>query len=419
MQITSGLPALKVALSERNYRNFSLGNIVSHNGTWAQRIAVGWLAWELTKSPFWLGLVAVADLFPVVILAPLAGAMADRVNLLVMMKVTQVLAMVQSILLAVFTIVGMMTPELLLALVLIHGAVIAINQPVRLAIVPHLVSRENMTTAIGLNSMIFNSARFTGPMIGGLLIDYSGVGWAFLFNAISYVWFVVILGLIHIDNPRSSKERTHVREVPREIREGYRYASRHKGIARMLILLTVVAICGRPYMELLPGFVDNVFGRGAQGLAWLVSVTGLGAMCGGFWLAQRGQVMGLTRQVVIHTLVLGLSLVGFAATNLFGFALLCLFVTGFAMIVVGVGEQTLLQNAVDPAMRGRVMSLYGMIGRGAPAIGALAMGGLSETMGLQAPVIGGALICVLLWFWASRRQEAMTGALEKDPEKTG
>ena len=171
-------------------------------------------------------------------------------------------------------------------------------------------------------------------------------------------------------------------------------------------------------MELLPGFVDNVFGRGAQGLAWLVSVTGLGAMCGGFWLAQRGQVMGLTRQVVIHTLVLGLSLVGFAATNLFGFALLCLFVTGFAMIVVGVGEQTLLQNAVDPAMRGRVMSLYGMIGRGAPAIGALAMGGLSETMGLQAPVIGGALICVLFWFWASRRQEAMTGALEKDPEKT-
>ena len=88
------------------------------------------------------------------------------------------------------------------------------------------------------------------------------------------------------------------------------------------------------------------------------------------------------------------------------------------MIVVGVGEQTLLQNAVDPAMRGRVMSLYGMIGRGAPAIGALAMGGLSETMGLQAPVIGGALICVLFWFWASRRQEAMTVALEKDPEKT-
>jgi len=416
MQITSGLAALKIALSERNYRNFSIGNIVSHNGSWAQRIAVGWLAWELTKSPFWLGLVAVADLFPVVILAPLAGAMADRVNLLVMMKVTQALAMVQSVLLAVFTILGLMTPELLLLLVLLHGAVIAINQPVRLAIVPHLISRENMVTAIGINSMIFNSARFTGPMIGGVLIDYSGVGWAFLFNALSYAWFVCVLGVINLDNPRSSKERTHVREVPREIRDGWRYATHHKGIARMLVLLTVVAICGRPYMELLPGFADDVFSRGAQGLAWLVSVTGLGAMCGGFWLAQRGEVTGLTRQVVIYILVLGLSLVGFAATNLFGFALLCLFVTGFAMIVVGVGEQTLLQNAVDPAMRGRVMSLYGMIGRGAPAIGALVMGGLSERMGLQVPVIGGALICVVLWFWASRRQEAITAALEKDPE---
>ena len=419
MQITSGLAALKIALSERNYRNFSIGNIVSHNGSWAQRIAVGWLAWELTKSPFWLGLVAVADLFPVVILAPLAGAMADRVNLLVMMKVTQALAMVQSVLLAVFTILGLMTPELLLLLVLLHGAVIAINQPVRLAIVPHLISRENMVTAIGINSMIFNSARFTGPMIGGVLIDYSGVGWAFLFNALSYAWFVCVLGVINLDNPRSSKERTHVREVPREICDGWRYATHHKGIARILVLLTVVAICGRPYMELLPGFADDVFSRGAQGLAWLVSVTGLGAMCGGFWLAQRGEVTGLTRQVVIYILVLGLSLVGFAATNLFGFALLCLFVTGFAMIVVGVGEQTLLQNAVDPAMRGRVMSLYGMIGRGAPAIGALVMGGLSERMGLQVPVIGGALICVVLWFWASRRQEAITAALEKDPETRG
>ena len=396
-----------------------MGNIVSHNGGCAQRIAVGWLAWELTNSPFWLGLVAVADLFPVVILAPLAGAMADRVHLLTMMKATQIMAMVQSILLAILTIWGIMTPELLLFLVLLHGAIIEIAQPVRLAIVPHLVTRENMTAAIGINSMIFNSVRFTGPMIGGLLIDYAGVRWAFVFNSASYLWFVFALGFIHLKNPRSAKARTSVRPVLREIVEGNRYATKHSGIERMLIILTIVAVCGRPYMELLPGFADDVFGLGAQGLVWLVSVSGLGAMFGAFWLAQRGGVVGLTRWVVVFVLVLGLGLVGFAVTNLFGFALLCLFVTGFAMIVVGVGEQTLLQNAVDPAMRGRVMSLYGMIGRGAPAVGALAMGGLSETMGLQVPVIGGAVLCIGLWFWASRRQQPMADSLEKDLPQEG
>lgn len=414
MASISGFPALAAVLAEHNYRTFSVGNIVSHNGTWAQRIAVGWLTWELTHSGLWLGLIAAADLFPVVILAPIAGAAADRVNLLTMMKITQFLASLQSVLLAVLTIAGLMTPELLLVLVLIHGAIIAVHQPVRLALVPHLVSREKMPAAIGINSMIFNSARFTGPIIGGLLIGAAGAGWAFAFNAASYLGFIAALMLIRLDNPRSAKERTPVSEVPREIAEGYRYAARHIGIARMLILLTVMAICGRPYIELLPGFADDVFGRGAQGLAWLVSVTGLGAMCGGLWLAQRGDVAGLTARVVAGTLVLGISLVGFAATNLFGVALACLFVTGFAMIVVGVGEQTLIQNAVDPAMRGRVMSLYGMIGRGGPAVGALVMGALSETTGLQAPVIGGAVVCIGLWYWASKRKDAMAMALEKN-----
>jgi MFS family permease len=412
MATTSRFSFLAAALAERNYRIFAIGNIVSHNGTWTQRIAVGWLAWELTHSGFWLGLVAFADLFPVVILAPLAGALADRVNLLTMLRVTQLLAALQSALLAGLTLAGVMTAELLFGLVLVHGAIIAVNQPVRLAMVPHLISRENLTAGIGINSMIFNSARFTGPMIGGLLIGSAGVGWAFVFNAVSYLWFVGATMFIRIANPRSTKARTPVSEIPREIAEGYRYAAGHPGIARMLILLTVISICGRPYMELLPGFADDVFGRGATGLAWLVSVTGLGAMCGGFWLAQRGQVQGLTVRVVVSVLVFALSLVGFAATNLFGFALACLFVSGFAMIVIGVGEQTLLQNAVDPAMRGRVMSLYGMIGRGAPAIGALVMGGLSESMGLQAPVIGGAALCIGLWFWASRRQGPMAKSLE-------
>ncbi len=416
MPSTSGFPALIAALSERNYRTFTIGNILSHNGTWAQRTAVLWFTWEMTGSGFWLGLMTVADLLPVVFIGPIAGAIADRVNLLKMMKITQVLAAVQSMALAALTFAGVMTPELLFLLVLAHGIILSFNQPARLAMVPHLIQRENLGAAIGINSMTFNSARATGPMISGLLIDGWGIAFAFMFNALSYVWFIGTLFFLRLDNPRSTKARTPAREVPREIAEGFRYAVRHTGIARMLIILGAVSIFGRPYMELLSGFADEVFGRGAEGYALMVSMTGIGALAGGFWLAQRGQVIGLTSRVVLALLLLGLSLIGFAATNLFGFALVCLLITGFAVIITGVGEQTLLQNAVDPAMRGRVMSLYGMIGRGAPAIGAIIMGSLAEVFGFQAPVLAGAIVLLGLWWWARQRQNSMAESLEAEWE---
>ena len=416
MPSTSGLPALAAALSDPNYRTFTIGNILSHNGTWAQRTAVLWFTWQMTESGFWLGLMTVADLLQVVFIGPVAGAIADRVNLLTMMKITQILAVIQSVALAALTFAGVMTPELLFLLVLTHGVILSFNQPARLALVPHLIHRENLSAAIGINSMTFNSARATGPMISGLLIDGWGIAFAFVFNAISYVWFIGTLFLLRLDNPRSTKARTPAREVPREIVDGFQYAVRHAGIARMLIILGAVSIFGRPYMELLSGFADEVFGRGAEGYALMVSMTGIGALVGGFWLAQRGQVVGLTSRVVVALLLLGLSLIGFAATNLFGFALLCLLITGFAVIITGVGEQTLLQNAVDPAMRGRVMSLYGMIGRGAPAIGAMIMGSLAEVMGFQAPVLAGALLLLGLWWWARQRQDAMAESLEAERE---
>ena len=235
-----------------------------------------------------------------------------------------------------------------------------------------------------------------------------------MFNALSYVWFVGSLLFIRLANPRSGKARTPAREVPREIAEGFRYAMQHIGIARMLIVLSVVSIFGRPYMELLSGFADEVFSRGADGYSLMLSMTGIGSLVGGFWIAQRGQLVGLTSRVVLATLLLGLSLIGFAATNLYGVALVCLMISGFAVIIIGVGEQTLLQNAVDPKMRGRVMSLYGMIGRGAPAIGAIIMGTLAEFLGFQAPVIAGAVMLLGLWLWALPRRDAMAKSLEGD-----
>ena len=412
MKFPARLEPIRSALAHRDFRLFSGGNVASHVGTWVQRMSVGWLAWDLTQSGTWLGIVAFADLFPTVLLAPITGVVAERVERLRALRAVQALNLVQAVLLAGFTLSGAITIEILLILVAVGGTVLAFGQPVRLAIVPSLVARQDLSAAIGINSLIFNGARFVGPMIAGFLILRYGVGWAFAFNAATFVVFLAMLSRIRLEHREQRALARGVRNVPGEIADGYAYAARHKGIGPMLIVLTVVAICARPFMELLPGFADAVFGRGAEGLAWLTSAAGLGAMLGGLWLAQRGAVAGLTATTVSCIALLAAMLIGFSATDIFWLALPCLAVAGFAMIVVGAGEQTLLQNAVDPGLRGRVMGLYGMINRGGPAVGALVMGTLSSYVGLQWPVAGGAAICLLVWLWARSRQETMTRALE-------
>jgi predicted MFS family arabinose efflux permease len=413
MNPISGFGAIRSALANRNYRIFTCGNLISHIGTWVQRVAVGWLTWRMTESGAWLGIVSFADLFPTVVLAPLTGAVADRVNRLSLMRFTQSLHLIQAATLAVLTHYGLMTIELLVLLMVISGSIVSFNQPVRLAIVPSLIDRRDLAAAIGINSLVFNGARFIGPAIAGYLIVDFGVETAFAFNSVTFLAFVAMLFMLRLPAPPgAARPPSSVRAMPREIYEGYQYAVRHPGIGPMLVILTLFSIFGRAYIELLPGFADQVFGRGASGLAWLMSMVGLGAATGGLWLAQRGTITGLTSIAVLAMLVSAVALLGFSVTNIFWLALPCVAIAGFGMIVLGVGEQTLIQNAVDPAKSGRVLGLYGMIGRGAPAIGALAMGGLSSLVGLQWPVAGGAVLCIGLWVWARGRQRTMAQAME-------
>jgi len=416
MSNLSGFAAIRRALANRNFGIFTLGNIVSHVGTWVQRLAIGWLAWELTESGAWLGAVAFADLFPTVLLAPLAGAVADRMSRKNLMIVSQSFMLLQSALLAGFTLAGVITIEGIVALAVMGGVATSFNQPARLAIIPSLVPREDLASAIGINSLIFNMARLVGPMIAGALIALYGAGAAFVFNAISYLAFIISLALIRIEPATRGSGRTGKSKITSEIREGIRYAARHPGIGPMLVILTSVSVLGRPYIELLPGFAGEVFKVDATGLAWLTSSVGAGAMVGAFWLAQRGAVVGLTLVAIAAVAVMASGLIAFAATDILWVALASLMVTGFGMIIIGVGEQTLIQNAVDPDMRGRVMGLYGMIGRGAPALGALAMGGLAEFFGFQWPVAGGAILLLGMWFWAYRRRAILAQSLEAEPD---
>jgi predicted MFS family arabinose efflux permease len=243
-----------------------------------------------------------------------------------------------------------------------------------------------------LSSVLFNSARFVGPMVAGLILSVSDLGKTFLFNAFSYL--AMITALLYMKPlPRRATVSRH--SVLHDLGQGIRYGAGHASIGPLLLMIGVVAIFARPIADLLPGFADHVFGRGEQGLVWLTSAMGAGSIIGGMWLAQRASVTGLPAITLTSIVVTGLSLVAFAATNQFVLALVLIVVASGAISVCGTATQTLVQRIVDEDKRGRVMSLWGLIFRGAPALGVLMMGTLSERFGLAAPVIGGAVVCVV------------------------
>ena len=405
----AGFGRILRALRNPNYGLYASGNAISLIGTWMQRVAVGWLTWQLTESGAWLGAIAFADLFPTVLIGPLAGVAADRWDRLKALRAGQVLLMLQALLLFALTASGAITIWLLLALSLFLGIVAAFNQPARLALISSLVPRDDLPAAVATNSIIFNSARFLGPAAAGLIIVTGGIAAAFAVNAASYAFFIFVLSRIRLRPPEEPKPRR--RGLFAEVAEGVAYVARHPGIGPLLLLLLAVSFGARPFVELLPGFAGAVFQAGAEGLAVMTSTVGLGAVTGGLWLAQR-EGRGLTTVVLTSPLVLAAALLVFVAGGSLWLALPALFAAGFAMVAGGVGTQTLLQLSVEGALRGRVMSLYGVIFRGGPALGALTMGALSEVVGLRWPLAGGvllaALACALLWL----RRRRLAAVLE-------
>ena len=407
-----GLGKIVQAFTHRNYRIYAAGNAVSLTGGWMQRVAVGWLAWSLTHSGTWLGIVSMAEFFPVVFLSPLAGALADRRDRVGIIRVTQIAGSIEASLLAVLVYTGAITIELLFGLTLLLGIFNAVAQPSRLALIPTLVDRAALPSALAINAIIFNSARFLGPAVAGVVIAKLSVAAAFTVNAVTYVAF-----LIAMTNLRGIRALpvAATQGVLKASAEAYGYASRHPGIAPMLLLFTITTIGTRGFVELFPGFADSVFGRGPEGLATLTSTVGLGAIFGAGWMLLRPAVSGLTALVLGNTLMISLAILGFTLTDRFTIALPCVFLAGTAMTITGVGAQTLIQAAVDIRMRGRIMALYGMIFRAGPALGAVLMGLLSERFGLRLPLAVGALVSCAFWAWTRLKQKRIAETLETDP----
>jgi predicted MFS family arabinose efflux permease len=398
-----------LAFRHRNYRVYISGNAVQLTGTWLQRVSCGWLAWTLTHSGAWLGWMSMAEFLPVLFLGPIAGVMADRRDRVGIIRITQLCGCGQAILLAILVSTGLITIHLLFALVLLLGINQGVAQPARLALIPTLVDREALPSALAINSIVFNGARFIGPAIAGVLIARVSIAAAFAVNALTYIAFQISLANLR-DIPKLPTRAAQ--NALRASLDAYTYASRHAGIAPMLLLFAVTTIGTRGFVELFPGFADRVFDRGPQGLAMLTSTVGLGAIFGGAWMLIRSQLSGLTTIVLANTLIMSLAIIAFTATDSFLIALPCVFIAGTAMVITGIGAQTLIQASTDRSMAGRVMALYGMIFRAGPALGAVLMGTASERFGLRLPLAIGAAVSCVCWGLTLHRRKAIIASLE-------
>jgi MFS family permease len=412
MPLLTGLRLIPQTLGQPNYGIYVAGNSLSLIGTWMQRVAVGWLAWELSHSGTVLGLVAFADLATTLMTGPFGGVLADRLDRRLLLTIGQSINMMLSFALALLTASGLITVPLLILLIGLNGAVIGINQPARLALVSALVPRDHLPTAVAINSLVFNLARFIGPAIAGIVILSFGTALVFFLNAFSFISFLIALN--RLDLPKVDRRSNGESPSPmlQAIAEGLRYVAGHKGIGPLLALHATMAVTARPYVELLPGFAGAVFERGAGGLATLSSAVGLGAIAAGLFLAQRGPRKGLADTAMLAALLIALSALGLALSPTFWVAVAAVTMGGFGMVVAGVGTQTLMQTSVDDEVRGRVLSLFGLVFRSGPAIGALVMGVASERVGLRWPLAVGAMIGAAAFAYIWQRRQTIGAALQ-------
>jgi predicted MFS family arabinose efflux permease len=359
----------------------------------------------------------VANFIPQIIISPFSGAITDRSNYLRMFMIAECTSASIPISIGIFNASDLMSIWLLIGLIFLRGSSYSFARPARLALVYNLVGRDDISAASSINAIIFNASRFIGPAVGGAVIIAFGVTGTFFATAITLSFQMVCLLMIRPPDQETFERKSG--GLMGEAWDGMRYTFTHQGIAPLLIILVLSSILARPFLDLLPGFADRVFGRGADGLAILMSANGVGAMIAGFWMASRSGIMGMTKIMTSNVAIFSVSLILFCMTDVIEIAVVIMVVTGFTMVAQGVSTQVLIQSGVSGEYRGRVLGVYGLVARVGPAIGAVGLGVLTDYFGMQWPLAIGGALCLLLWGWARLRRDRMIGFLEGDAEQKG
>lgn len=381
------------ALRYRNYRLFFTGQGISLIGTWMQQIALSWLVYRLTDSVFLLGAVTFSSQIPSFLLGPFAGVFADRFNRQKILLVTQGLSMVQASTLAFLVLTETIEVWHILTLSALLGTINAFDMATRQSFVVEMVDqREDLSNAIALNSSLFNMARLVGPSIAGVLIAAVGEGMCILINALSYIAVISSLLLMRLKPFVPVKTES---KVFQSLKEGFAYAFSFPPIRTLILVVGLISLFGMPFSVFLPVFARDILHGGANTLGFLMGASGVGALSGALFLAQRKSVLGLGKVIIFTMSVFGLALIAFSFSKMLILSLLLMLFTGFGMIVTMASCNTLLQTLVDDDKRGRVMSMYSTAFMGMAPIGSMLASSVAENIGVTYALAACGFMCAI------------------------
>lgn len=385
------------ALSSRRYRIYWTGQLGHMQGIWFYRIAAGWLMFDLTHSPAWLGAIGFAMTIPILLISPIAGAIGDRIGHLRMAIIALSCGLPLMATIMVVTWAGLMTPVLLIILFGVLTTFVAFEYPGRQSLVPSLVAPEHLSEAMALNWSAFNTAAFTGPLLAGLLLSLGGASLSFAAVVLTYA--IMLQALLRLRSKADPPARSlNFSELTADLFEGFRYTGAHRLIPLVLALHVASNVLLRPYIDLMPGIAETVFAEGLSALATLLAASGVGAVIVAGVMTFMAGRFDLIRTLIVCALAAAAAVLLFAnTTNLWiGAALVA--ALGGLLTAIGIASSTLIQKSVDDAYRGRVVSILLALYIGGPSLGTLGVGWLSEFVGFQTALGAAAVLSAVMTF---------------------
>ena len=360
-----------------------------------QRTALIWVVYVQTNSELMLGVTALATQFPSFLFSLWGGVVSDRHNKYKVLLTTQILSLVQASLLAVLVLFGKYTVWEILSLSVLLGIINAFDVPARQGLVYDMVDhKEDLSNAIALNSSMVNLARFIGPPLSGIVLEYLGAGTCFFFNAISFLAVIISLLLMRLNlavPPKLDKK------ITTELKEGFTYLKANPSMGYIILFLGTVSLITLPYITLLPVYAKVIFKGNAAIYGYLNGFIGLGAGIGTIFLASLKPGTNLKRVLLITTLLFSTGLILFSHTTNFTLSGIFAVITGFGMMTQVTTSNTILQTSVAPNMRGRVISYFAMAYFGMMPLGSIFIGALSNKIGAPTTILSEGIAGVLIF----------------------
>ncbi len=407
------------AFRHRDFAIVEAAGWLAGAGVWFYRIGLAVLAWQLTKSGWWLGVIAIAEAGPGILISPIAGALADQHNRLVMARIVQGAMMAVTGLLAAITFAGLVDIWMLTLFAVLHGTCTGFWTPVRMSIAPNLVPREDLSAAIASHSILFNLGRTLGPaLVVPPVMAAWGAGGVFAVNAAANLIFCVALFGVTLINP--DRKAAAGRSMGSHLVEGVQYAVAHPVIKYLFLNMIFASLLLRAYMELLPGLSETVFGYDpGEGVPLLVAAAGVGAVIASLLIGNLRKPTAILNAYMASVFGSLFFMALFVSTTNFWFALICTVFLSTAQVGVNIAGQVTVQGSVRGDLRGRVMSLWGLLNRSGPAVGALLIGGLAEFWGFPLPLLVGVAVSAVVAIFVFTRRDAMRLAvIEQEKESS-